>query len=207
MTLRRKRFLHVGCGEIAPEFLPARLRDGEWDEVRLDINPAVKPDLVGSITDMSMVASGRFDAVYSSHNIEHLFPHEVSLAVKEFARVLASDGFLLITCPDLQAVAKRIVEGDLNEALYVSPAGPIAAIDVIYGYRKELQNGNHWMAHKTGFTARSLAEYLVNNGFAKVTVARLPKSFALAGIAYREKNANVSGAEGLAEELANFDTV
>jgi len=170
----------------------------------LDINPAVKPDLVDSITDMSMVASGQFDAVCSSYNIEYLFPHEVSLAINEFARVLASGGFLVITCPDLQAVAEKIVEGYINETLYVSPAGPIAVIDVIYGYRKDLQNGNHWMAHKTKFTARSLAEYPVNNSFAKVTVARLPKSFALADIAYRDKNANVSGAEGLAEELGNL---
>ena len=41
------------------------------------------------------------DAVFSSHNIEHLYPHEVPLALKEFMRVLKPDGFVLMTCPDL----------------------------------------------------------------------------------------------------------
>lgn len=190
-----------------PEFLPVMFRDGDWDEVRLDINPAVKPDIVGSITDMSMVSSGAFDAVYSSHNIEHLYPHEVMLAIKEFARVLAPDGFLLITCPDLQSVAVKIAEGNIDEAIYSSPSGPIAPIDIVFGLREQLKAGNSWMAHRTGFTQKSLAECLIANGFAKTSVVRHAKYFALAGIGYREKNPNVSGGDEMVESLEVFPSV
>ena len=76
-----RTFLHVGCGpnRFAPEsklpLRPAGFDVAEWNELRLDINPQVQPDFVGSMTDMSMVENESFDAVYSSHNIEHLYPH------------------------------------------------------------------------------------------------------------------------------------
>jgi hypothetical protein len=69
--------LHVGCGSATLAKLPPGFRDGSWSEVRLDINPAVKPDIIGTITDMPDVPSGSMDAVYSSHNIEHVYTHDV----------------------------------------------------------------------------------------------------------------------------------
>ena len=36
---------------------------------------------------MSQVKSESVDAIYSSHNIEHIFPHEVPIAFREFHRV------------------------------------------------------------------------------------------------------------------------
>jgi predicted SAM-dependent methyltransferase len=37
---------------------------------------------------MKAVASESVDAIFSSHNIEHLYPHEVPVALAEFIRVL-----------------------------------------------------------------------------------------------------------------------
>ena len=42
------------------------------NQIRLDINPAAAPDLIGSMTDMAAVANASVQAVFSSHNIEHL---------------------------------------------------------------------------------------------------------------------------------------
>ncbi|MDO8705893.1 MAG: methyltransferase domain-containing protein [Sulfuricaulis sp.] len=64
------------------------------------------------MTDMSAVATGSVDAVYSSHNIEHLYPHEVPVALAEFRRVLRGDGLLVIACPDLQSVCALVAEMD-----------------------------------------------------------------------------------------------
>ena len=36
------------------------------------------------MTDMSMVDSAAVDAVWSSHNLEHLYAHEVPVALGEF---------------------------------------------------------------------------------------------------------------------------
>jgi predicted SAM-dependent methyltransferase len=175
----QKTVLHVGCGQPAPNKLPAPFRKEGWHEIRFDIDPDVKPDVVGSMTDMSNFADGSVDALYSSHNIEHLYVQEIPLALREFLRVLNDRGFALITCPDLQAIAKLVAEDKLIEPAYVSPAGPISPFDMLYGHRASLLRGNLHMAHRSGFTARLLAVTLREIGFFHVVVARDRPNYAL----------------------------
>ena len=177
--------LHVGCGAPDPRKLPpAFFAPGEWREVRLDIDPAVAPDIEASITDMGAVDSASVDAVWSAHNLEHLFAHEVPAALAEFRRVLRPGGFALVTVPDLQQAAALVAEDRLTEAAYVSPAGPIAPLDMLYGHGASIAGGNVFMAHRTGFTARSLEALLVAAGFAPVRVIR-DTHFALWATAHR----------------------
>ena len=152
-----KTVLHVGCGAKTIEHLPAYFAG--WREVRVDLDPAARPDLVASITDLKGVREGSVDAVFSSHNLEHLYAHEVPVALAAFRRVLKDDGFALVTTPDLEAVARVVAEGGLEDKLYDSPAGPIAPIDVIFGHRASIQ-GSPLMAHRTGFSKKSLLALL-----------------------------------------------
>ena len=69
----QRRVLHVGCGHPNPRKLHVTFREPGWTEVRLDIDPKVKPDIVGTMTQMDEVADSSVDAVWSSHNIEHLY--------------------------------------------------------------------------------------------------------------------------------------
>src|SRR4051812_37274779 len=123
-----RTFLHVGCGSTYKDQTTKSFNTPDWKELRLDINEDVKPDIVGTMLDMSAVADASVDAIFSSHNIEHLYPHEVPLALAEFLRVLKPDGFLVVTCPDLQSVCALVAEDMLNEPAYISPAGPIAPV-------------------------------------------------------------------------------
>lgn len=157
-------FLHVGCGPTSKRDLKGFSGDS-WSEIRLDIDPRVSPDIVGSLTDMSAVASESMDALFSSHNIEHLYPFEVPVALAEFRRVLRADGFLILTCPDLQSVCEAVADDRLVDPLYTSPAGPIAAIDILYGHRSALAAGNLYMAHRCGFTYKVLDQLLKQAGF------------------------------------------
>src|SRR5918994_442233 len=128
-----KRVLNAGSGPYSPKKLHAVFQG--WDEVRLDIDPRAKPHLVSSITDMkAVIPEPAYDAIWCSHNIEHLYAHEVKPAFLEFRRVLKPGGFALITCPDIEAVAKLIVSGKFETPAYMSPAGPVAALDMVYGY-------------------------------------------------------------------------
>ena len=165
-----KTVLHVGCGQPNPNNLHSHFRNDGWNEVRLDIDPSVQPDIVGDITNMNLVPDSSVDAVWSSHNIEHLWAHEVPLAFREFFRVLKADGFVYVATPNLQAVAKHVAEGNLEEPLYVSPSGPVCAIDILYGFRPSLSQGHHYMAHKTGFTAQTLGRRMQEVGFQDVKV-------------------------------------
>ena len=151
----KKTVLHVGSGwgrVVGKHGFDAN----KWAEVRLDINPDVKPDIVGNMTNMSGVHSGSMDAVFSSHNLEHLYPFEIYPALDEFRRVLKPEGFALIIVPDLQEVAKLVADGQMLEPAYQSSAGPIAPLDILYGHRPSLAAGNLYMAHKMGFVKKSL---------------------------------------------------
>ena len=163
-----KLLLHVGSGPKNPQLLHPIFRSPEWLERRLDIDPRVCPDVVASMTDMKQVPGGAVDAIWSSHNLEHLFPHEVPVALREFKRVLKADGFALIAVPDLRRLASAIAADELTAPLYVSPAGPVTALDMLYGYGPALAEGNLFMAHHSGFTPRSLDRSLREVGFSHV---------------------------------------
>jgi SAM-dependent methyltransferase len=165
--------LHVGCGVAHPDKIPqAYFPANLWRELRLDIDPGVQPDIIASITEMPMLENGAVDGIWSAHNLEHLASHEVPMALAEFFRVLRPGGFAAMTMPDLQQVAALVAEGLLEEPAYISGMGPIAALDMIYGYRPALAQGNSFMGHRTGFTARTLAAHLEQAGFIGVQVIR-----------------------------------
>ena len=173
-----KTFLHVGCGHLTKADTKGFNNDN-WNEIRFDIDKKVNPDIEGTLLDMSAVASGSVDAVFSSQNIEHVYPHEVPIVAKEFLRVLNDDGFAVIECPDLQSICDAILQDKLYDPLYVSDAGPIAPIDVLYGLRGALQIGNEYMAHKCGFTYSSLLGFFIGAGFKKWIGGRRPERYNL----------------------------
>ena len=157
-------FLHVGCGPVKQAQIPG-FSNSNWKEIRFDIDKNVNPDIEGTLTDMSKVESGSVDAIYSSHNIEHVYPHEVPIVLNEFFRVLKKDGIVVVVCPDLQSVCEAVVNNKLRDPLYISPEGPISPLDIIYGHGQAIENGNEYMAHKCGFTYTVLDNFFADAGF------------------------------------------
>jgi SAM-dependent methyltransferase len=169
-----KRVLNAGSGSSAARRLHPVFKGSAWQEVRLDIDPIVKPDLIGSIADMSvLIGSQSFEAVWASHSLEHLPLHEVRLALGEFRRILKPGGFALITSPDLETVAALVVERGLDHVAYESPIGPITAHDMIFGHGESIRRGMGFMAHKSGFTCAKLGALLLQAGFPMVLAKRL----------------------------------
>ena len=108
-----RKFLHIGCGFNKKDSTTDVFNSPDWHEVRLDIDPSVNPDIVSSIQDMSAIDDDSFDAVYSSHNIEHIYSFDVLKTFNEIHRVLKNDGFLILTCPDLKAICSLIADGKI----------------------------------------------------------------------------------------------
>ena len=169
-----KTFLHVGCGPQNKSQIKGFNNDN-WKEIRFDIDKNVNPDIEGTLTDMSLVETGSVDAIYSSHNIVHIYPHKVLIALKEFYRVLKDDGIVVITCPDLQSVCEAVVKDKLLEPLYETPEGDkIYPIDVLFGWRVPIAQGNEYMAHKGGFTYSALNASFYEVGFKARYGGRFP---------------------------------
>ena len=145
------RILHVGCGG-AP--LPGWL---SGEEVRLDIDPQHKPDIVASMTDIPDDV-GRFTLVYSSHSLEHLYLHEVHRALRCFHRVLVPGGLCIAIVPDLQGIEPT------DAVVYESPAGPVTGRDMFYGAGWLIEQQPP-MAHHTGFVKATLVREMERVGF------------------------------------------
>ena len=73
--------------------------------------------------------------------------------------------------------------GNLENTVYESPAGPVAAIDMVFGFRPSVARGNAFMAHRTGYTADSLGKKFSAAGFQRINVER--KRLDLWVIAYK----------------------
>lgn len=145
----------------------------------------MNPDIQGTLTYMSLVGVESVDAIYSSHNIEHVFPHEVPLVLVEFFRFLKPEGVVVITCPDLQSVCEAVLQDRLLDPLYESPADPIAALDILYGHRDLIQQGNHFMVHKCGFTYSALGSAFMATGFKEIIGGQRPANFDLWLVAFK----------------------
>ncbi len=196
-------FLHVGCGPKYKNQTTRGFNQSHWLEMRLDIDESVKPDVIGTMTRMPAVDTASIDAIFSSHNIEHLYPHEVPLALSEFLRVLNDDGFLVVTCPDLQSVCALVAQDLLTEAAYQSPAGPIAPLDILYGHRPAMARGNLYMSHRCGFTQKVLVATLQAAGFKTVASTSRPKHFDLWAIASKSERTDAQLRALAAEHFPN----
>jgi SAM-dependent methyltransferase len=172
-----KTFLHVGCGQKRKTQTTKAFNTADWKEIRFDIDSAVEPDIIGTMTELSAIPDYSFDALYSSHNIEHLYPHEVGVALEGFIRILKPDGFLVMTCPDLKSICQLVAEDKLTEPAYVAPSGPVSPLDVLYGFRPSLAAGNLYMAHRCGFTQKALVGTLRHHGFSTVVSTARPHPY------------------------------
>lgn len=159
--------LHVGCGPRPDRVLHWSFKG--WRQLTVDVDPAVGPDIVASVTSMPDVGDASVEAVQASHMLEHLFPHEVPRALGEFLRVLRPDGDVLIQVPDIVQACAAIAEGRGDRPLYQAPGGPITPMDMVFGYSRCVERSPA-MAHRTGFWAARLRQAVEAAGFAAVKV-------------------------------------
>lgn len=154
-----RRVLHAGCGrrELDRDIFP------DCIETRLDIDPECYPDMVGSMANLDIIGDGEFDAVYTSHALEHLNTHDAAQALREFQRILRPGGFALVIVPDLEGVKPT------SEIVYESAGGPITGLDMIYGHNVR---SSPWMQHRCGFIKSTLERALADAGFIRHVVNR-----------------------------------
>jgi len=165
-----KRVLNIGCGPNYPGALHPAFQGDDWDEIRVDIDPDVEPDVWASMTDLPPEWTGTADAVWTAHTLEHLPAHDVPVALGECLRVLRPGGALFMVVPDLQLAATFSALGRAEDVVYTSLSGPITAMDMVFGHRDMLAAGRTYMGHQTGFTAMTLTVALTVAGFARVNV-------------------------------------
>ncbi len=191
--------VNAGCGPKGGGQVPAMF--DSWRQLRVDVDRDVDPDVLADVTDLSAIPSGFADAVWTAHCVEHLYLHQVPQALSEFRRILKDDGFLCLVVPDLQTIANYIVNDKLDEVIYESPAGPITAHDVLFGFGQAVAQGHTAMAHRCGFAPTLLLRHLTAADFPEIVLRRRP-NLELAAVALRTPSADPAARERLMADLA-----
>ena len=195
---RTKVLLNIGSGAKGKSRLPPMFSD--WRELRVDVDAAMAPDILADITDLSALESSSVDAVWASHCLEHLYLYQVGAAITEVHRVLRDGGFFCAIVPDLQAISEYIANDRLHEVIYESPAGPVTAHDMIFGFGPYLAQGRPSMAHKCGFTPSLLLQSLQGAPFAEIVMRRRANQ-ELAAVARTRAPADAAEREALLAAL------
>ena len=182
------RVLNVGGGHKS---IPLPSHYAGWEHLLLDIDPKSEADVICDARQMDvLMQAGRYDAIFCSHNLEHFHRHDIPKVLAGMRHVLREDGFAEIRVPDILALIQRLAARgeDLDSVMYVSPAGPIKALDMLYGLGSYIEaSGTDFMCHKTGFILRTLGNTLAANGFPHVFLSQSGPAMELRAYAFKNK--------------------
>ena len=115
-------------------------------------------DVVADISEPLPFEDRSAELIYAVHILEHFPTDQVPVLLRDWRRVLRDGGQLLIAVPDLDVVARMLVE---RSGWFTPPHSPW--IGLIYGGQKDAYD-----FHKTGFNAPWLAYLLAEAGFGTV---------------------------------------
>ncbi|HLG90515.1 MAG TPA: methyltransferase domain-containing protein [Alphaproteobacteria bacterium] len=128
----------------------------------LNIAPGPHVDILGDCSDLSAVADQSCAIVYASHVIEHLgYDTALLRALKEFNRVLAPGGQVMIAVPDMDILCRLFTRPDLS---FVER---FQVMKMMFGGRVDAYD-----FHLVGLNAEFLANYLAAAGFVELERVR-----------------------------------
>ncbi|HTN93723.1 MAG TPA: hypothetical protein VMJ33_04005 [Gallionella sp.] len=161
------RKLHIG----------GKVSSAGWEV--LNVNPAPYVDHVCNANDLSRFAENTFAEIYASHIVEHLdyvgkpkeasarqgpwafgqpVPSELENTLMEWNRVLEPGGKLYIGVPDLDVLAKLIIDRDrltVDERFFI--------MRMIFGGHRD-----QFDYHVVGLNKDFLTKYLKTSGFTNI---------------------------------------
>jgi len=144
-TYLGRRILDAGCGD-GSMLKEIRRRLPKADAIGLDVEANKEMGIVAGDLLRLPFESGTFDSVLSMDVLEHMPADSVGAALREIHRVLKPGGYLCMTTPK---------DEDLRAALVICP---------------ECHTWSHPVGHTQSFSAESIRELLVREGFGNVRI-------------------------------------
>ena len=166
------RIANLGSGN------PEMNRDVIWrlwpdaEIVNIDGDPTTGAEVNCDLRQLTL-DDGSFDGAFLSHVLEHFCEADGLKVLGEIWRILKVDGKAVVRVPDLRQACFSISIGKGLAVAYSSLAGPIRAMDVLFGLQQSV--GEHpLMTHRWGFDQDSLQQVLTTVGFkTRVSVGRM----------------------------------
>ena len=127
-----------------------------------DIAPGPEVDYVGDCRDLSQFADGSIETIYASHVLEHVDYLKGWLAtLKEWHRVLAPGGNLMVSVPDLEILCRLFVHPNSK------PIDQFNIMRMMFGGQT-----NEHDIHYGGFFWEAMGSVLQEAGF--IDIKRVP---------------------------------
>jgi hypothetical protein len=79
--------------------------------------------VIADAVTLEGVEDESYEAVYSSHLLEHIEVDKAVEAVRNWMRVLKPDGRLIISVPDVSTIGQYVTDGKLDVVLYTAAGG------------------------------------------------------------------------------------
>jgi len=139
-----ERKLHIG-GEVRAE---------GWEV--LNAVPGEHVDHLGDAKDLSKFPDNTFTSIYASHIAEHLdYKDELEATLGEWHRVLAAEGKLYISVPDMDMLCRLFLDKKNFNA-----EGRFWVMRMLFGGHQD-----EYDYHMVGLNQEFLASFLFNAGF------------------------------------------
>lgn len=165
-TIKKKLCLGSAEPPIHPQHLEVMTDFENWQLTDLYVR---HPDVMKlDATTLEGVPNGYLEHIYASHLLEHI-PHTKLYDVFDvWYEKLAPGGKLTLNVPDLTWVATQILKfeaGQILTGVYSDFEGDRGLQSILYG-----THAHEGERHQSGFTRRSLYEWLEGMAFKKIKV-------------------------------------
>lgn len=181
------------------KLVPLNARQQSWE-------PQI---IVANLRRRLPFAEDNFDAVYSSHVLEHLYEDETADLLRECARVLRPGGILRLVVPDLRALAIQYLERK-RLSLKASDPQPADWLNETLHLRSKCRprglsphrlytSITEFHSHKWMYDAQSLASRMMAAGLGEVQERSLWDS-KITGIEFIEKRERIDDGAGVCVE-------
>lgn len=117
------------------------------------------------------------EEVLAVHLVEHLLPWELGQTLKEWHRLLAPGGLLVLEMPDLVKCCQNIVDGRMKGGKHPDQLG-------MWGLFGDDRYEDPYMLHRWGYSFKTLAPKVETAGFFKIV--ERPTKFHPAGRDHRD---------------------
>lgn len=166
--------LEIG-GNVKPQ---AHIIFPDAKVVSLDVDPAMKPDIVADAGNMPEALHGRFDAIFASHVLEHFSYWKEQDVLKGWIRCLKPDGELHIVVPSAEWAAREVLSEKPSPAIH----GHMLAGQV-----------NGWDVHLNIFTMRKLRSLFERVGLTVFRARTGEYSINISGVEYKAEQHYIAG--------------
>lgn len=145
--------------------------------INVDVNPRWEPDVVASGDHMPMFADNSADVIVVHHGLEHFGLGEANPMLQECYRILKKGGSLIVTVPDLRALAEAWIAGKIDDYIYcVNLFGAYMDSDV-----DRHKFGFHWPTLKSTLQSASAWSSVIKFDFRKIPEADIAADWWILG--------------------------